>query len=68
MPKHNPARSEDFFLALRQARKATHRGDIDTAERWMRMAQHHLVLAQNFADLKNEDAPTRRALTPRRFR
>lgn len=59
-------RSEDFFLALRQARLATHKGDIATAERWMKMAERHLALAQRYKDLKDAEPP-RNPVTPRRW-
>ena len=58
-------RSEDFFLALRQARIATHRGDIDAAERWLKMAERYLAIARRYNELK-EAEPQRNPATPRR--
>jgi hypothetical protein len=34
--------NNDYFVALRQARVATHRGDIEATERWLKIAQRYL--------------------------
>lgn len=35
-----------FFLALQKAQKAVRRGDIDTAERWVRLAERFTSISQ----------------------
>lgn len=36
----------DFYRALAQARKATRRGDVAAAERWLACAERHTILAE----------------------
>jgi hypothetical protein len=35
-----------FFLALQKAQKAVRRGDIETAERWVRLAERFTSISQ----------------------
>ena len=36
----------DFYRALVQARKATHRGDIEAAKEWTSLVERHLRIAE----------------------
>lgn len=38
--------SHDFFRCLTQARKATRRGDLAGADKWMKLAERHVRLGE----------------------
>lgn len=47
----------DFFLALRQARIATHRGDIAATERWLRIGERYLDVVRGYEKLSHTEVP-----------
>ena len=47
----------DFFLALRQARIATHRGDVAATERWLRISERYLDVVRGYEKLKDAEVP-----------
>jgi hypothetical protein len=47
----------DFFLALRQARKATHRGDIAATERWLKICERYLDIVRSYEKHSHTEVP-----------
>ena len=47
----------DFFLALRQARIATHRGDIAATERWLAICERYLGVVRGYAKANEAEVP-----------
>lgn len=47
--------STDYFQALRQARIATHRGDVVAAERWQKIAERYLRIRQRKQEHDNPE-------------
>jgi hypothetical protein len=47
----------DFFLALRQARIATHRGDIAATERWLKICERYLDIVQGYEKHSHTEVP-----------
>jgi hypothetical protein len=47
----------DFFLALRQARIATHRGDVAATERWLRICERYLDVVRGYEKLSHTEVP-----------
>ena len=58
------APQHDFFVALNNARKAARRNDISTAERWLKAAERHMMIAERLQRLASEDAPKRGETRP----
>ena len=50
---------QDYLLALRQARIATHRGDIEATERWLRIAERYLAVRRCKHELDNPPVQSR---------
>ena len=40
--------THEFFRALAKARRATRSGDYAAADRWTRLAERHLAIADRF--------------------
>jgi hypothetical protein len=51
------APAHDFFRALNNARRATRRGDHAGADRWTRIADRHLQMAQRLNALEAGPKP-----------
>ena len=49
----------DFFLALRQARIATHRGDVAATERWLKICERYLDVVRGYEKLNHAEIPFR---------
>ena len=49
--------NRDYVLALRQARIATHRGDIASTERWLKIAERYLDVRCRKQQLDNPPEP-----------
>jgi hypothetical protein len=49
-----PNPNENFFLAMRQARIAMHRGDFAGADGWTKMAERHLRIIERQQALLNQ--------------
>lgn len=47
----------DFFLALRQARIATHRGDVVATERWLKISERYLDVVRGYEKLNQVEVP-----------
>ena len=45
----------DYFQALRQARIATHRGDVAATERWQKIAERYLRIRQRKQELDHPE-------------
>ncbi len=59
-PYRNTPR-HDYFLALAAARKATRRGDFKEADKWMKLAERHLMLEER--QVRLDDARTARRMS-----
>ncbi|HYD84365.1 MAG TPA: hypothetical protein VEA63_09935 [Opitutus sp.] len=46
-----------FFVALNKSAKAARRGDVAAAERWQRVAERHLAIAERFQKLAPDRNP-----------
>jgi hypothetical protein len=49
----------DYVRALRQARIATHRGDIAATERWLKAAERYLDVRRRKHELDNPEVRPR---------
>jgi hypothetical protein len=49
----------DYVRALRQARIATHRGDIQASERWLKVAERYLDVRRRKYELDNPEVRPR---------
>ena len=52
--------NRDYVLALRQARIATHRGDAQDTERWLKIAERYLDVRWRKHELDHPDMRLRR--------
>ncbi len=48
--------THEFFRALAKARRATRSGDYAAADRWTRLAERHLAIADRFQRLERSPA------------